>query len=73
MIRVEFEQPPIPDRRFDWHAWIEGDEEFGSFHAPTKYEALERLAEALLERWWDQPSTTGCAECGRVVQIKEKA
>jgi hypothetical protein len=69
-IRVEFEAPPIPARDFDWHAWIDGDEEWGTFHAPTKYEALERLAEALAERFYSQPSTTGCAQCGRVVQVK---
>jgi hypothetical protein len=69
-IRVEFEAPPIPVRDYDWHAWIDGDEEWGAFHAPTKYEALERLAEALAERFYSQPNTTGCAQCGRVVQVK---
>jgi hypothetical protein len=68
-IRVEFEAPPIPVRDCDWHAWIDGDEEWGTFHASTKYEALERLAEALAERCYSQPNTTGC-ECGRVVQVK---
>jgi hypothetical protein len=53
-IRVEFEAPPIPVRDCDWHAWIDGDEEWGTFHAPTKYEALERLAEALAERFYSQ-------------------
>jgi hypothetical protein len=53
-VRVEFEAPPIPVRDYDWHAWIDGDEEWGTFHAPTKYEALERLAEALAERFYSQ-------------------
>lgn len=69
MIRVEFEAPPIPTRQFDWHAWVEGDEEWGTFHASTEMGALMLLCEALALRYYEQPSTTGCAQCGRVVQV----
>lgn len=68
MIRVEFDPPPIPTRQCDWHAWVEGDEESGTFHAPTEKEALMALCEALAERYFDRPGTTRC-ECGAIKQV----
>ena len=26
-IKTEYVNPPIPDRRWDWRAWIEGEED----------------------------------------------
>lgn len=70
-VRVEHDPPPIPTRQYDWHAWIEGDEEWGTFHGPDRFTALEMLCEALAERYYSLPNTTGCAQCGRVVQVPE--
>jgi hypothetical protein len=51
---VEFDPPPIPLRCWDWHAWIDGQEEVTSFSAPSHDEAVEEalaLYEEWLERW----------------------
>jgi hypothetical protein len=42
--------PPIPDRRFDWAAWHDGDEENHQGYGRTPEEALADLARLDQER-----------------------
>lgn len=43
--------PPIPDRRFDWVAYIDGDEERGRYgHGATEAEAVADF----IETWGDE-------------------
>lgn len=44
---TRFEPPPIPVRGFDWHAFIEGDEEGATGYGFTELEAVTELAEKL--------------------------
>lgn len=38
------EYPPIPDRRWDWHAFWDGDEETGDYgYGKTEQEAIDDL------------------------------
>ena len=42
--------PPIPNRTFDWLAWIDGNEEDGPYgYGKTEQEAIEWLKECLQE------------------------
>lgn len=43
------EPPPIPVRRFDWHAYIDGQEEGPTGYGHTELEAVTELAERLAE------------------------
>lgn len=47
VIRVERDPKPIPDRRHDWNAWVDGDEERGTETGPTLAAALRCLADRL--------------------------
>jgi hypothetical protein len=50
LIIVKNDPPPIPVRRFDWHAFIDGTEEGGMVgYGETEAEALLDLAEQLAE------------------------
>lgn len=42
-IRTENINPPIPDRRTDWAAWIDGDEFHGCAYGHNEREAVESL------------------------------
>lgn len=43
--------PPIPTRRFDWCAYIDGEEEEGTYgYGESKQAALNELIEGELER-----------------------
>lgn len=49
-IRTEFVHPPIPDRRFDWAAWIDGQEESNIIgRGLTESDAVTQLLETLSE------------------------
>jgi hypothetical protein len=50
-IRTNFVHPPIPDRSFDWAAWIDGEEE-GNIQGRgrTESDAVAELLETLAER-----------------------
>lgn len=44
--------PPIPDRRFDWCAYIEGDEEAGKYgYGATEDEAVADFVETWAEEY----------------------
>jgi hypothetical protein len=44
--------PPIPDRRFDWRAYIDGDEESGKYgYGQTEAEAIADFAETWGEEY----------------------
>lgn len=43
------EPPPIPVRRFDWHAFIDGQEEGPTGYGHTELEAVTELAEHLYQ------------------------
>jgi len=47
VILVESICPPVPSRRFDWCAWIEGTEDAG----PYGYGVTEEMAIEDLKRW----------------------
>lgn len=48
-IKTNHDFPPIPDRRFDWSAWEDGEEERGIIgRGPTEAEAIADL-KTLLE------------------------
>ena len=50
-IKAEFTYPPIPDRRFDWHAYEDGWEPGAPYgEGPTEYAALQDLKEKMDER-----------------------
>lgn len=50
-IKTIFQFPPIPDRRFDWVAFIDGDEEAGRYgYGPTEAEAISDF----IENWADE-------------------
>lgn len=51
------EPPPIPVRHFDWHAYIDGQEEVTGYGA-TELEAVTELAERLYSLI-QQPATKG--------------
>jgi hypothetical protein len=43
-IKTRHEYPPIPDRRFDWCAWHDGEEELGHYGwGRTEWEAVTDL------------------------------
>ena len=44
---TRFEPPPIPVRGYDWHAFIDGDEEGSTGYGFTELEAVTELAEKL--------------------------
>jgi hypothetical protein len=45
-IHTKFIFPPIPDRRFDWMAWHDGQEELGEYgYGKTEIEAVADLTE----------------------------
>jgi len=44
---TRFEPPPIPVRHFDWHAFIDGEEEGPTGYGYTELEAVTELAEKL--------------------------
>ena len=46
-IILEYVKPPIPDRRYDWQAYIDGNEEGPSGFGKTKACALRALADAI--------------------------
>lgn len=43
------DRPPIPDRRFDWAAWVEGEEETLSARGPTEEAAIAELYKLIEE------------------------
>lgn len=45
-----FDRPPIADRRFDWAAWVDGEEETLCARGPTEQAAIDALSE-LIEEW----------------------
>jgi hypothetical protein len=49
-IKTHFDYPPIPNRNFDWSAWIEGTEDEGmtTGRAATRGQAIADLLEQLL-------------------------
>ncbi len=49
MIITEYVRPPIPTTKWDWMAFIEGDEEgnYPTGRGPTETEALRDLSEQL--------------------------
>lgn len=44
---TSFVYPPIPDRTWDWAAWIDGQEESVIGRGPTEYVAIIALLEQL--------------------------
>ena len=51
-IKTVCQFPPIPDRRFDWVAYVEGDEESGWYgYGATEEEALADFAETWGEEY----------------------
>jgi len=49
-IVTEFVYPPIPDRRFDWEAHLDGDEENGPYgYGDTEEKAIQDLRDQLNE------------------------
>jgi hypothetical protein len=47
--RFKYEFPPIPDRRFDWYAWRNRDDDENTIRGwgPSKEEALKDLLEKI--------------------------
>ena len=42
--------PPIPDRRMDWSAWVDGTEEDGCYgQGRTKWDAINDLISILMD------------------------
>lgn len=56
------EPPPTPVRGYDWHAYIDGQEEGPTGYGFTELEAVTELAErlyAMLAQQNKQPATKG--------------
>lgn len=54
LIVTEYVRPPIPTTKYDWMAYVSGEEEGGPIgRGPTECEALRDLCEQLAERWLD--------------------
>jgi len=49
MIRTSFDFPPIPDRRYDWSAWVDGEEEGKIGRGISEMDAIDDLKEQLEE------------------------
>ena len=45
LVKTKHVCPPIPTRELDWAAWIDGEEERGTWHGPTEEAAIEALKE----------------------------
>ena len=43
-VKTEFWAKPMPDRRCDWAAWVDGHEELCTAYGPTEEAALAELA-----------------------------
>lgn len=56
MIKTQHIFPPIPDRSFDWCAYVDGEEDKSDFaaHAPTEVEALKMLCDQLYQMYLDK-------------------
>jgi hypothetical protein len=49
-IITSYIRPPVPSRRFDWAAWVDGREESGQVgYGATEAEALAELREMRLD------------------------
>jgi hypothetical protein len=48
-IITRYDRKPIPDRNFDWSAWVDGGNEKQVGYGATWQEALLDLAELLVE------------------------
>lgn len=50
-IKTNFDYPPIPNRNFDWSAWIEGteDEDMLCGHGSTRDQAAADLLQQIYE------------------------
>jgi hypothetical protein len=46
-IKTECVCPPIPTRKFDWQAWVDGNEEGPNGWGETEQEAVDDLLEKL--------------------------
>lgn len=46
---TEYIRPPVPSTKYDWMAYIEGEEENLTGYGPTEAEALRNLAEQLAD------------------------
>ena len=50
VIRTKYDPPPIPDwRLLAWHAWVDGQEELGTWNGATEQEAIDLLCEDLFD------------------------
>lgn len=47
LIMTEYVKPPIPTTKYDWCAYVSGEEERFTVHAQTEMEALWSLCEML--------------------------
>jgi hypothetical protein len=56
MIKTEKVFPPIPDRSFDWLAYVDEEEENGNMnaYAATEVEALKALCDQLYQLYLDK-------------------
>jgi len=53
---THFDHPPIPDRRMDWSAWLDGTEEDGPYgRGPTELAAAIALLHELVADDCDLP------------------
>lgn len=55
-IVVFYAHPPIPDRKFDWQAYYDGDEEKGQYgEGSTPYMAIKDLIDNINPtEWWEK-------------------
>lgn len=80
-IRTNMDNPPIPTRRYDWAAWIDGEEESNiQGRGETESDAVAELLQTLEEQsLYAQPTScshpdTGCdctkCKCGVILDSK---
>lgn len=54
---------PIPTNKFDWSAWIDGQEEWGSGFGPTRDDAIDNLSDLLKLRCTCKTDSETCIYC----------
>jgi hypothetical protein len=43
IVKTDYWRKPIPTDKFDWSAWVDGQEEWGSGFGPTEQDAVADL------------------------------
>ena len=62
LIKTEFVYPPVPDRRYDWMAYIDGQEEGPTGRGYKEFDALLDLCDQLALFWIESDVRSPCLD-----------